>query len=84
MNSTHWQFTAKCSGCTSFTGSGNVHTVLNPTGVNELAFAYAATKPSNPSSNLSSFGVHDLYAYWSHDFSAAGNTGFASLVAKNL
>ncbi|TVY81062.1 Cellobiose dehydrogenase [Lachnellula suecica] len=84
VNSTHWQFTAKCTGCTAFTSSSGSKTVLNPTGVNRLAFAYGSAKPSTPSSSSSSFGVHDVYAYWNHDFSAAGNTAFSSLVAKNL
>lgn len=84
VNRTHFQYTAKCSGCTSFTSSGGTPTVLNPTGVNRLAFAYASSKPSNPSSNLSSFPVHDVYTYWSHDFSAGANAAFASLAAKNL
>jgi len=83
-NGTHWQFTAKCTGCTSFTGSSNSNTVLTPTGVNRLAFAYATARPSNPSSNTSSIGPHDVYNYWNHDFASAGNTAFASLVAKNL
>lgn len=83
-NRTHWQYTAKCSGCTSFAGgSSNTKTTLNANGVNHLAFAYSATKPSNPSSSTSTIPVHDVYGYWDHDFSVAGNAAFATLVTKN-
>ncbi|GAW17197.1 hypothetical protein ANO14919_066500 [Xylariales sp. No.14919] len=27
--------------------------------------------------------VHDVYSYWDHDFSTAGNIDFAQLVQKN-
>jgi hypothetical protein len=58
VNGTHWQLTVKCTGCTSFTGA-NGAVRLNPTGSNRFAFAYAAAKPSSPSSNTTSFTVHD-------------------------
>ncbi|KAE9372398.1 iron reductase domain protein [Stipitochalara longipes BDJ] len=87
VNSTHWQFTAKCTGCTYFSngGSGSSKTQLSPTGVNHLAWAAATAgaKPPNPSSNTSSLNVHDVYNYWGHDFSQAGNTNFGSLVTKD-
>ncbi len=82
VNSTHWQVTAKCSGCTYYTGaSGTVR--LEPNGSNRLAFAYGAQKPFNPSSNTSGFAVHDSFNSWVHDFQQAQNTGFSSLVTKN-
>ncbi|KAH8898583.1 cellobiose dehydrogenase-like protein [Thozetella sp. PMI_491] len=83
-NGTHWQFTAKCTGCTTYTTDTGRNVVLNPNGGNRLAFAYAASRPSNPASNLSSFSEHDVFAYWSHDFNAGKNTDFQTLVAKNL
>ena len=58
VNGTHWQLTVKCTGCTSFTGA-NGAVRLNPTGSNRFAFAYAASKPSTPSSNTTSFSMHD-------------------------
>jgi len=84
VNKTHFQFTAKCTGCTSFSGSDGTPTVVNPTGTNRLAFAYASSRAFNPSSNLSSFPVHDVYNYWSQDFSSGANPAFASLAAKNI
>ncbi|KAL7620091.1 hypothetical protein AAE478_010641 [Parahypoxylon ruwenzoriense] len=83
-NSTHWQFTVKCTGCTSFTTSGSNTKSLNPSGNNRLAFAYSKIKPSQPASSSSPINVHELFSYWDHDFSSAGNTGFQELVARNL
>ncbi|KAI1411568.1 CBD9-like protein [Hypoxylon sp. FL1857] len=83
-NSTHWQFTAKCSGCTQFTTTGSTVKTLNPSGSNRLAFAYAKSKPSQPSSPSSPINVHDLFNYWDHDFSTAGNANFDDLVNRNL
>jgi hypothetical protein len=57
--------------------------VLNPKGSNRLAFAYSAAKPSSPSSNSSSFPIHDVHNYWSHDFSQGSNADFANLLKKN-
>jgi hypothetical protein len=81
-NGSHWQFTAKCTGCSTYTSSGRT-AYLATEGTNRLAFAYAAGKPSNPSSNASTFPVHDVHNYWSHDFAGAKNADFASLVTKN-
>ncbi|ORY10677.1 hypothetical protein BCR34DRAFT_485303, partial [Clohesyomyces aquaticus] len=81
-NGTHWQFTAKCTGCTSWLGaSGN--TTLTAQGSNRLAFAYSGTKPSSPSQTTSTISVHDVHNYWSHDFSAGANANFDALVTKN-
>ena len=78
QNGTHFQLTAKCAGCTTFNGR-----TLSSKGTHGLAFAYSASRPSNPASNSSSFTIHDSYNYWYHDFSPAGNANFDSLVAKN-
>ncbi|KAK4239499.1 hypothetical protein C8A03DRAFT_32451 [Achaetomium macrosporum] len=80
-NSTHWQFTALCKGCTSWTASGSTR-YLSPKGGNRLAFAYSPTKPSNPNSPSSSFSVHEVHDYWQHDFAQAANANFASTVSK--
>ncbi len=82
-NRTHWQVTAKCTGCTAFSGSGGATRRLNAKGSNRLAFAYCKTPPYQPSSSSSGFEVHDVVGYWNHDFTTAQNTAFASLVAKN-
>ncbi|KAI1188584.1 hypothetical protein F5B17DRAFT_451603 [Nemania serpens] len=81
-NGTHWQLTAKCSGCSTFTTTGTTTKNLNPNGSNRLAFAYSKTKPSSGSA-AGTISVHDVYGYWEHDFSTAGNPNFAQLVAAN-
>jgi hypothetical protein len=43
----------------------------------------SAAKPSSPSSNTSSIPVHDVYNYFTHDFSTGANANFAALLAKN-
>jgi hypothetical protein len=82
VNSTHWQYTAKCAGCTSFTGK-NGYTILNPRGSPRLAFAYGPDKPANPASNTSSITQHSVYSYWNHDFTQGSNTNFAALLQQN-
>lgn len=85
-NGTHWQVTAKCSGCTSYGSSSSSSSLMNrlsATGSNRLAFAYSSSKPSNPSSNMSDFSEHSVIGFWNHDFSSAVNPTFTSLVAKN-
>jgi hypothetical protein len=83
VNSTHYQYTAKCTGCTYFTGASNAQKSLNPAGGNQLAFAFAFAKPSSPSSSTSAIPVHDVHSYWVHDFAQGSNANFAELVTKN-
>ncbi|KAH9431994.1 hypothetical protein MCOR27_009032 [Pyricularia oryzae] len=85
VNSTHWQITAKCSGCTSFQGrAGAAPTWLRPTGSNRLAFAMARTAPSQPASNTSAIPYHEVHQYWNADFGSAQNENFGELVQRNL
>ncbi|KAI1082581.1 CBD9-like protein [Whalleya microplaca] len=83
-NATHWQYTAKCTGCSSFVGSNDAQKNLDPKGSNRFAFAYSKTKPTTPSSDTTAITVHDVYNYWNHDFAAAANANFDELVEKNL
>jgi hypothetical protein len=83
VNSTHYQYTAKCTGCTYFTGASSAQKSLNPQGGNQLAFAFAFAKVNTPSSNTSSFSGHDVHSYGVHDFSQGSNANFAELVTKN-
>ncbi|KAK5625450.1 hypothetical protein RRF57_001166 [Xylaria bambusicola] len=82
VNGTHWQVTAKCSGCSTFTTTGSSNKTLNPSGSNRLAFAYSKTRPPS-SSAATTLTVHDTFNYWDHDFATGGNTDFATLVQKN-
>ncbi|KXX73026.1 Cellobiose dehydrogenase [Madurella mycetomatis] len=80
-NSTHWQVTALCRGCTSWQSSGATR-YLSPRGGNRLAFAYSPSRPSNPTSPSSSIPIHEVHGYWSHDFSQAANPNFEATVAR--
>jgi len=83
VNSTHWQYTALCTGCTAYTGSSEANVVLNPKGENRLAFAWSRTSPSSTSPDAA-IQVHDNPGYWVHDFAAAANMNFDALVAQNM
>jgi hypothetical protein len=83
-NSSHWQVTAKCTGCAAYTsGSSRSTRRLNPKGQNQLAFATSPQKPAQPANPNSTFPLHDVQRAWYHDFAPASNPQFATLVAKN-
>ncbi|OIW24733.1 CBD9-like protein [Coniochaeta ligniaria NRRL 30616] len=83
VNATHWQITAKCTGCTQWGDDDIGVTTLDPTQQNPLAFAFSTVPPDTPSSNTSSFGIHDSIGHWYHDFAQGTNPGFTALVSKN-
>ncbi|KAK1767896.1 CBD9-like protein [Phialemonium atrogriseum] len=83
VNDTHWQYTVKCSGCTTWGDEDTGYTTLDATQQNALAFAYSVTPPEDPASNISSFSIHDSIGHWYHDFGNIGNAEFDELVSKN-
>ncbi|KAF2022307.1 iron reductase domain protein [Aaosphaeria arxii CBS 175.79] len=78
VNGTHWQLTVKCTGCSAW---DNIR--LNPKGSNRLALGYANAKVSQPSSNTSSFGIHDVHPYWTQDFTQGANPNWDALLVRN-
>jgi hypothetical protein len=83
-NTTHWQYTARCVGCTSFVGRNNMNTTLNSNGSNRIAYAWSSVRPSSttPSSTIS---VHEgAPSAWSHDFSLGSNVNWSTLLMQNL
>ena len=83
-NYTHWQATVRCAGCVGYLGgTSNRQQRLNPRGANKLAFATSTGRVPSPSSPQSTFPIHDVFNYWNHDFAAAANVQFATLVTKN-
>jgi hypothetical protein len=84
VNSTHWQFTAKCTGCTSWSDEVEGPHYLDPKGKNHIAWAYANVPPVNPGSRDTTFGPHDVYDYFDADFSLGNNAQFTSKVASRL
>jgi len=83
VNNTHFQFTAKCTGCASWQSSSGRLNKLSARGNNRFAFVYGAQKPSNPSSNQSQFPVHEVNLPWVADFSQGSNPNFSTLLTKN-
>lgn len=82
---THWQLTARCAGCTAWTGSGGRNATLAPAGAHRLAFAASvANPPRSPADPASPIPVHGVTGYWTHDFAAAANVDFADLVRRNM
>ncbi|KAH9863446.1 hypothetical protein IAQ61_009724 [Plenodomus lingam] len=81
-NSTHWQFTAKCTGCTSYTGSSGA-VRIDPNSSKRLGYACSPNKVASPGSPSSTIPVHDVYNYITHDFSAGANPNFAALLDRN-
>lgn len=81
-NGTHWQYTALCKGCTSWTTDTGASRYLSPRGGNRLAFAYSPGKPSQPNSATSSIPIHEVHGYWQHDFSGAANSNFETTVQR--
>ncbi|KAA8614879.1 hypothetical protein PtrSN002B_004948 [Pyrenophora tritici-repentis] len=81
-NSTHYQYTVQCSGCTSYTSASGA-VVIDPTGSRRFGFACSQSKVSNPGSATASIPVHDVYGYITHDFAAGANSGWDALLARN-
>ena len=77
-NGTHWQYTAKCSGCSSFLSTNNQNRTLNPRGQNQLAYAWSTGKPSGTSPSAT-IGVHDNFGYINPgvDFSMGANSNWS-------
>jgi len=82
VNGSHWQYTAKCTGCTTFNGRSGT-TTLNPKGSNRFALVISNGKPSQPSSPTSNLVMHENPIYWSHSFTEGNNANFADLVRRN-
>lgn len=81
-NNTHWQVTAKCTGCSSWTTNEGGLRYLSPRGGNRMAWAYSPDRPTTPASSTSAIRVHDVHNYFSQDFAQAGNRDFTSTLQK--
>lgn len=82
VNGSHWQYTAKCTGCTTWTGTSGT-TRIDPNSSRRMGYACSPQRVSSPSSNSSTIPVHDVYNYFTHDFSSGSNANFAELLARN-
>lgn len=78
------KFTALCGGCTSWADFSGEPLVLDAGQPAAFAYAFASKAVTAPTSNTSTFGIHQGVGHWSHDLSAAQSPRFADWVAANL
>ncbi|KAF2106893.1 hypothetical protein BDV96DRAFT_472929, partial [Lophiotrema nucula] len=74
-NTTHWQVTARCQGCTRWSSAdGDTNLDSQP----EALFAYACSSvaPDVRTSNTSAFNIHEQYGTWTHDLIIAKNESY--------
>lgn len=73
VNATHFQVTAKCSGCTSWGDDDIGVTYLDPKEDQYLAFAYSSVPVDEPDNPESGFSMHDMTGHWVHSFAQGVN-----------
>ena len=76
-NSTHWQVTMKCRGCSKWSNDLGERYV-NPRGQNRFAMASAWTFKISGTSNTTDIIKHDVHSYWDHQVQNGANTNFAT------
>ncbi|KAG7286400.1 hypothetical protein NEMBOFW57_008709 [Staphylotrichum longicolle] len=81
INATHWQITAKCTGCSRWGDDDMGYTELDPQYQSTMAFAYANTPVDTPADEASTFGIHDSLGHPIYDLAVAKNADFAAKVA---
>lgn len=80
-NNTHWQVTARCQGCTSWSNRGSPK-YINPKGSQRIAWAFSNSKPSQPSNVNSAIPYHGTPNYFNHEFSTGSSTNYVAAVQK--
>ncbi|KAK3682085.1 hypothetical protein B0T22DRAFT_275498 [Podospora appendiculata] len=82
INATHWQYTASCNGCSSWGDADTGFSTLDPSAQTTMAYAYSNSPVDTPSSETSSFGIHDSLGHPIFDLSEGKNADFAAKVKK--
>ncbi|KAJ2989232.1 hypothetical protein NUW58_g3578 [Xylaria curta] len=82
-NSTHFKFTALCSGCASWPDFDGNPSTLDGAGQVNFAYAYSRTPVDEPANSETTFSIHDSVGHWTHDLGAARSDKFSSWVAAN-
>jgi len=82
VNATHFQVTAKCTGCSRWGDNDTGFTELDPAYQSTMAFAYSNTPVDTPGDEASNFGIHDSLGHPIFDLSKAKNADFAAKVEK--
>lgn len=81
-NNTHWQVTALCKGCASWSIRGGSPKYINPKGSQRIAWAFSTSKPSQIANVNSQIPYHGTPNYFNHDFSAGAYANFGAAVQK--
>lgn len=82
INATHWQVTAKCTGCSRWGDDDSGYTDLDPTAQATMAYAYSNTPVDTPADETSSFSIHQSLGHPVYDLSVGRNANFAAKVNK--
>jgi hypothetical protein len=82
INETHWQVTAKCTGCTRWGDDDFGYTTLEPEGQIKFAYAYSNTPVDDPADSSSSFGIHHSLGHPFYDLAQGANADFAAKVEQ--
>jgi hypothetical protein len=80
-NETHWQVTAKCTGCSRWGDDDQGYTEIDPSAQTTVAFAYSDTPVDTPADPASNFGIHDSLGHPIYDLATGKNADFAEKVA---
>ncbi|KAK3381982.1 hypothetical protein B0H63DRAFT_217239 [Podospora didyma] len=81
INATHWQVTVKCKGCSKWGDEDIGFSELDPQYQTTFGFAYSNNQVDTPSSETSSFGIHDSIGHPVYELEGAKNKDFASKVS---
>jgi len=73
VNSTHWKWTFRCQGCTSWTGGQ-----LTQDDVSVLAYALSTQPVDVPSDPNSDFDEHTYFGIWGHNIGAAHSDHYST------
>jgi hypothetical protein len=82
INETHWQITAKCTGCSRWGDDDMGYTELDPQYHTTMAFAYSNTPVDTPGDEATTFGIHESLGHPIYDLAAGKNADFAAKVEK--
>ncbi|KAI6645098.1 hypothetical protein MCOR14_000544 [Pyricularia oryzae] len=84
VNETHWQVTARCTGCTQWGDDDIGVTYLDPSEDQYLAYALSTMPVDDPADPESSFSIHSQTGHFVQNFAGGANEDFEDLVQKNL
>lgn len=82
VNATHFQVTAKCTGCSRWGDEDIGFTELDPAYHSTMAFAYSNYPVDTPADEESNFGIHESLGHPIYDLATAKNTDFDAKVAE--